>query len=446
MITSKGFKRYFANTSWLFMGRIVRMAVAFFVGVYVARYLGPNNYGLLSYASSFVGLFSVIATLGLSNIVIRELVKDIKKRDSLLGTTFLLKLLGALLAIGIILVAIQFTSNDSFTNLMIFIIAFSMLFQSFNVIDFYFKANVLSKYVVFVNICVLIISSALNLFFIYIKAPLIYFAIVLSGSSFILLVGLIIIYYKQKLNIFSWKFDKTLTFQLLNDSWPMILAGFMGIIHLKIDQVMIKEMMNNAAVGNYAVAAKISEVWYIIPSVITTSLFPAIINAKKISNELYYQRLQKLYDLMALLAVLIAIPVSIFAKEIIQILFGSHYVQASGVLVIHIWAGLAIFVALVRQKWILAENLQKYLIIINICGVFLNVILNLILIPKFGIIGAAFTTLVTYSAGAILIPFFITPVRKSLTMIWLSYMHIFSTCYKIIKAPKNFISTKYESK
>ena len=78
---STGFKKYFVNTGWLFFERIIGMAVTFFVGVYVARYLGPANFGLLSYAGSFVGLFMGISALGLNNIVVRELVKNEKKRD-----------------------------------------------------------------------------------------------------------------------------------------------------------------------------------------------------------------------------------------------------------------------------------------------------------------------------------------------------------------------------
>jgi len=143
---SPGFKKYFLNTSWLFFERIIGMAATFFVGVYVARYLGPANFGLLSYAGSFVGLFMALSTLGLDGIVVRELVKDEKRRDELLGTTFVLKVIGSVLVIGMLAIAIRFTNNDNFTNLFIFIIAIGTIFQSFDIIKFYFQAKVLSKY------------------------------------------------------------------------------------------------------------------------------------------------------------------------------------------------------------------------------------------------------------------------------------------------------------
>lgn len=142
------FHRYFANTSWLFAEKILRMVVGILVGVWVARYLGPERYGLLSYAQSFVGLFSVVATLGLDSILVRELVKDEGKRAVLLGTAFRLKLLGAGAVMLLLAAAVQLTSNDGYTNALIFIVASAIIFQSFNVIDLYFQSKVFCKYVV----------------------------------------------------------------------------------------------------------------------------------------------------------------------------------------------------------------------------------------------------------------------------------------------------------
>ena len=144
----QGFRRYFANTSWLFAEKILSMVVSLLVGVWVARYLGPGRYGLFGYAQSFVGLFAVVATLGLDSILVRELVKDENKRDVLLGTAFRLKLLGAGAVILLLAVAVQFTSNDGYTNALIFIVASATIFQSFNVIDVYLQSKVLYKYVV----------------------------------------------------------------------------------------------------------------------------------------------------------------------------------------------------------------------------------------------------------------------------------------------------------
>ncbi|NIA09535.1 MAG: oligosaccharide flippase family protein, partial [Nitrospiraceae bacterium] len=216
----QGFRKYLANTSWLFFERILRMAVALFVGVYVARYLGPSRYGLLSYAMAFVGLFSAFASLGLDGIVVRELVKTPQKRDELLGTVFVLKLIGAVLMFGAIFIGVQFTHNDSFTNLLIAIIAASFIFQAFRVIDFNFQATVQSKYVVQAQVAQMVISSITKLILIWIEAPLLWFAMVSLSDAIVLAAGLIWNYLRKVGRISLWRFRIVTSISLLKDSWP----------------------------------------------------------------------------------------------------------------------------------------------------------------------------------------------------------------------------------
>lgn len=404
---SSEFRNYFANTGWLFFERIVRMIIALFVGVYVARYLGPSNYGLLSYAVSLVGLFSAIATLGLDKIVVRNLVKDEKKQEELLGTAFALKFIGFILLLGLLTLAVQFTTNDSFTNLLILIIALSTFFQSFNVIDFYFQSRVLSKYVVHVQIISGISAAIIKLLLIYFSMDLIYFAAVMVVESVILGIGLIAAYAKQKMSIFKWRIKIDLAKRLLRDSWPLILTGIAISIYMRIDQVMIKELMDTGAVGNYAVAVKLSEVWYFIPMAITSSLFPAIIDAKKISEKLYYKRLQKLYALMTWLAIGIALPITFLADDIIRLLFGMQYQDAAGVLVIYVWAGVFVFLGVASSQYLIVENYTRISFFRTAIGAIVNVGLNIVLIPKYGINGAAMATLISYFVSVfsiILIP------------------------------------------
>ena len=187
----KGFIKYFKNTSWVFVEKIIRFTVGLFVGVWVARYLGPERFGLLSYAQSFVGLFTVIASLGLNGIVVRELVKNNNLNDEIIGTAFWLKLIAAFGVLLILAIAINFTSNDTYTNILIFIIASATIFQSFNVVDFYFQSKVMSKFVVYANIISLFLSSIVKITLILNEAPLVAFAWVILFDSFILACGFI---------------------------------------------------------------------------------------------------------------------------------------------------------------------------------------------------------------------------------------------------------------
>lgn len=394
-----GFKKYFANTSWLMVEKIFRSVLLLVVGAYVARYLGPGQFGLLSYAISFVALFSTINTLGLDSIVVRELVKDGIKRDELLGTAFFLKLGGAFSVLAVLYIAVHFTSNDNLTNLLIFIIASSAVFRSFNVIDFYFQSIVLSKYVVYTQLVLLTVSSFIKLFLIWIQAPLLYFSIVFLIDGIVLAIGLTIAYFSQKLNIFDWKFRPKLVVKLLKDSWPLILSGICLSIYMRIDQVMIKHILDVEAVGQYAAAVRLSEACYFIPVIVCGSLFPAIINAKNKSREFYQARLQKLYNLMVWTAIPIALATTLVADDIVKFLFGAEFSRAGPVLTIHIWAGLFVFLGTASSRWLIAENYTKISFFRTFVGMIVNVILNIILIPKYGINTAAFATLISYAAA-----------------------------------------------
>ena len=387
-----GFRKYFANTSWLMAERILRMTVALFVGAYVARYLGPERFGLLSYANSFVGLFLALATLGLDSIVIRELVKNPESRNELLGTAFGLKIFGTIIMWFFILVSVPITENDNQTNIFIAILSFAILFQVFNVIDFNYQAEVKSKYVVKVQFFQLIFSSSTKLFLIFIKAPLLWFVWVYCFDAFLLAIGLVVIYMIKSGNFLLWRWKWEFARTLMRDSWPLILSGIIVSIYVNIDQVMIKHMIDEQAVGIYAIATRISTAWYFIPIAITSSMFPAILNAKYNNSSIYQQRLQALYDILVWLAILIAIVIICLSEPIIDLLVGEEYAPAASVLSIAIIAGIFTNIGLINNKFFEAENRQIDILYRSLLGVSVNIFLNIILIKKYGIYGAAMAT------------------------------------------------------
>jgi len=252
----------------------------------------------------------------------------------------------------------------------------------------------MGKYITYANVVSLLLSSAVKVALILCETPLIAFAWTVVFDSVVLAMGYVYFYIKNNstVNIQKWTFNKQTAISLLKDSWPLILSGIVISIYMKIDQVMIKEMIDSEAVGQYAAAVRISELWYFIPMVIASSLFPAIINAKKVSEELYYARLQKLYDLMVWMAIAIALPVTFLSDWVVNLLYGAQYNQAGSVLMIHIWAGIAVAFGIVWSKWLLIENRQKMVIVFHLLSMVLNIFLNLYFIPKIGILGAGIAT------------------------------------------------------
>jgi O-antigen/teichoic acid export membrane protein len=395
-----GFKKYFFNTSWLFLEKVTKLVVGLFVGIWVARYLGPEQFGLFSYAQSFVGIFMVLSTLGIDEILIRELVKEESKRDVLLGTSFVIKMFGAFLLFVALFIALMFFDQNHLTQSLIYVIAFSSIFHSFFVIDSFFQAKVLSRFSVYANVITLIISAIVKVLLIVNEFSLIYFAISITFDTAIIAIGYLYYYKRNKLSIFNWRIDWSVAKHLLKNSWPLILSGIVVSMYMKIDQIMIKEMLNTESVGKYAVAVRLSEAWYFIPIVISASLFPSIINSKLYNPEQYHVRLQKLYSLMVLIAYLIAIPMTFLSDFIVGVLYGDAYSGAGSILMIYIWASVFVFLGVSSGKWYLNENLQKMAFYRTFWGLVINVILNYFLIKSLGVIGAAISTLLSQMTAA----------------------------------------------
>jgi O-antigen/teichoic acid export membrane protein len=370
----------------------MRITLNLFIGVYVARYLGPERFGLLSYAVSFVGLFSGIATLGLDEIVIRNLVRRPQDREKLLGTAFVLRLVGAILLFVFVLAATQMTSSDRPTEILLSVIAGGMIFQSFYVIDFFFKSQVQAKFTSSAQVFSLFVVSVAKVVLIVLGASLVCFAWVLVFENAVIAASLAFVYRKRGLPILQWKFSTSTSVDLMRDAWPLMFSSMAIMVYMRIDQVMIKDMLDSSSVGNYAAAIYFSEVWYFVPMAVSASLFPAIINGREISKKLYYQRLQRLYDFMVWVAIAIAILTTLLADRSILLFLGNRFEQTASVLKIHIWAGVFVFLGVSSGKWFLTENLTRSLFYRTLSGAILNVLLNFLLIPRYGITGAAYAT------------------------------------------------------
>jgi len=400
-----GFQKYFRNTGWMFGGRIFILVISFAVSIYIARYLGPSNYGLFNYAVSFAGLFGFLSSLGLDNILNREIVKDHGKKDKLIGTSFYLKLVGSGLAIVTIFIISIFTTNDPLTLILIWLFSIRFIPASFNVLEAYFNSQVLSKKVVIPQIIAAIISAILKILLIYFDKGIFWLTVIYIVETLVIASLLVFNYKKIGNQLSKLKFDMVVAKDLLSNSWPLILSGVAVGIYMKIDQVMIKNILGNEQAGLYAVAVKLSEVWYFIPIIITGSVFPAIINAYKKSEEEFNKRMSKLYFLMFWSSFLIAISTTFLAEPIIKILFGEAYLGSIVVLQIYVWSGIFVFLGVVVSKYLLTKNYLKISLIGTLLGSIINVLMNFVLIDRIGIQGAAISTFLSYLVPIFLVLF-----------------------------------------
>lgn len=389
-------QKVIGNIGWLFFDKIIRMGVGLIVGVWVARYLGPEQYGKFNYALAFVALFSAFSNLGLDSIVIREIVRDPECTDETLGTAFVLKLVGAVVTFVLSAVFIYvLRPDDGIAQIMVLIVAVGTFFQAFDTIDFWFQSQVRSRFTVFARNSAFAIVSLAKVMFIWFGAPLVAFAF--AGVAEIVLgtYGLVLAYRYTGHRLNKWYFKLASAKELLRESWPLFLSGVFVTLYIKIDQVMVGDMLGDREVGIYSAAVRLVEVWYFIPMAITSSVLPAVIKAKAKGEAEYYAILGNLYLLMIWLSLAVAICITLLAGPIVQTVFGQEYRAGSSVLSISCWSGLFIFFGLVSNHWYLLERLNHYTLYRHIIGALLNIALNLLLIPRYGITGAAVATLVT---------------------------------------------------
>lgn len=393
----EGFRRYFLNTGWMFSEKILRLVAGLFVGAYVARYLGPAQYGLLNYVISLVSLFSVVATLGLDNIIVRELVNDDSRLDRILSTGLTLRLVASSVVFAVLVGFVIATDTDPGTLTLALIIGAGMFFESFGIIDYFFQSRVWSKYAVWSQMISMIVVSVIRVVLVIQKAPLVWFAVSYSLDLFVLAIGLVSFYVKSQRNFFGFQFDASIGRGLIRDGWPLILSSLAVTVYMKISQVMIQWMLGSEASGNYGVAVRLCEAWNFIPIAICASVFPAILNAKQASEELYKSRLQRLYDLMVIISVGIAIPMTFLSGFIVRILFGEAYTDSAGIIVLYIWSSVFVFLGVANGKWIISENMQVFRMTMLCIAGAINIVGNYVLIHRIGIKGAAVSSLISYA-------------------------------------------------
>jgi O-antigen/teichoic acid export membrane protein len=395
------------NISWLLFDKLIRMVGGLFVGIWVARYLGPDLFGKLNYAIAFIGLFGSFSAFGLQAIVVRELVKNQYSKKELLSSAFLIQAIGALTAyIFCNLLVLFLREDDHVVRILVAILSCILLFRSTDFIKYYFEANVESKYIVWVENSVFVVGSIARIFLILTKTDVYSFAILMIFEA-LLLAALLLYLYGKKVGSLIWPYFYTSSFfMLIKNSWPLMLSSVTVMIYMRIDQIMLGEMADDSAVGVYSAAIRISEIWYVIPTIVCASLFPSLVTHHQSDKTFFNKSLQSQYELMVYLAILIAIPLSILSDQIIEILYGSAYSDASQVLIVHIWTGVFVFLGVASQQWFIAEHLEKQALLRTTAGMIVNVGLNFLLIPKYQALGAAWATLIAQAIAALFFDLF----------------------------------------
>ncbi len=405
--------------------KIITMSLLMLVSIFVARHLGAEGYGILSYAISLVSLFTIATHMGLHGLAIRELVRFPDRHTDLLGTIFYLKLMGAVFAIVVFLTIILSTESVGSTQFWVLLVASGIiLFKPFEIFDYWFQSQVMAKYSATARGLVSIFFTILSVLLVVIGAHILAFAF--SYLIKAMLIAFLFLYFFKLKSIITFKelrFKLAKAKELLGHSWMIMLGALFAMVYLKIDQVMIRWLVNTEEVGIYSVAVNLSETWYFIPTLIVASIFPKLIELQNKDNQHFQKRLQQLFDMLFMIALSLAIVVTFISDPLILFLYGVEFEEAALILSIHIWAGIFIFMRAAFSKWILLEDAISFSMITQGIGALLNILLNIMLIPIYEGTGAAMATIISYAAASY---FSLLFYKKSRLIFWMMTRAILS--------------------
>ena len=406
-----GLRQVLGNLAWLLTDQILQMALGLLVGVWVARYLGPEQFGLLNYAIAFVSLFASVATMGLGTLVVRDIARNPECKEETLGTAFAIQFAGGVITLLLTVTMISLLNpNDSLTRSLVAIIAAGTIFQSFETINFWFQSQVESKYTVVAKNAVSLLVAGLRIGLIQIKAPLIAFAWLRLGEVAVGGVAIALVYQSRGNDFKLWRVSWERGKQLLQESWPLVMSSLAVFIYSKIDQIMLGSL-NKTELGYYAVAVKLSEVCDFLPVIIASSIFPKLAQLREKNYGEYIKKFQIYSDIMLISWMAVALPISLLAPFIVQTLYGEEFAASAPVLSVYVWAQFGSNFGVARNTYFALEGQLRYGLYLTVIGSIFNIVLNSLLIPKYGALGATLATLITYFYVIILVNFLIKELK-----------------------------------
>ena len=398
---------YFKNASWMLSEYGLKFISAIFVSIYVARYLGPEQFGLLSYALAIVAIFMAVGRLGMDSILVRDIARYPNKSSEYMSTAFGLMLVMAIVG-GIILSGLVYLlESDAETKVYIWIIATGLLFQVFLVVDYAFQAQVKAKYASIAKSLALGVSSFVKIYLVWVSAELQVFAIAYAFDHLIIAIMLVSMHMIRKQQSFLFGFDRELIKPLLKSAWPMILSAAAAILYMKIDQIFIKNIIGDFELGLYSAGVKLFEGWTTILFIITISLLPVLVKAYDVSESVFNDTFVKISSLMFALNLFIIFLIGLWGEQIILLLFGDLFVEAGKILLVLFLASIFTGFGFLSSRYFMVKNKEVDILKRTVLGLLINVPLNLMLIPKYGIVGAAYATFISLFIANYAIDFFL---------------------------------------
>jgi O-antigen/teichoic acid export membrane protein len=408
------------NALWIIIGKLAQSILALFINLIMARYLGPSNYGLISYAASIVAFVAPIMNLGFSNVLVQEVTNQPEQEGTIFGSAILLSTISAVACIiSVTIYTFIVDAGETITNRVVMLYSILLIFQAFELIQYWFQAKLLSKYMSIASLIAYILVAAYKIILLIIGASVSFFAVSNALDSLLIAVALIICY--KKCGGKRLSFSKNVAKNMFANSKHYIISSMMVTIFAETDKIMLKAMVGEQAVGFYSAATTISCMTSFVFLAVIDSMRPVIFQYKKEENNSEYEnKLTLTYSMVIYMSILQCVFMTALSDIIVKVLYGNQYIDTIFALRIVVWFTTFSYIGSVRNIWILGENKQKYLWVINFSGALMNVFLNFLLIPHFGINGAAVASVITQFFTNIIVSYIISPLKYNNLLIWRS--------------------------
>ena len=404
--------RVFKNAAWIVGCKIMQSLINLVIGMITARYLGPSNYGVITYVASVVAFALPIMQLGLKHTIVKEFVQSPDKEGEILGTALVINIISSIVCmIGSVAFVMFVDAGETETILVCALYSLTLIFQATEMTQYWFQAKLLSKYPSIASLCAYIVVALYKIYLLVTQKSIVWFACSNVLDYFLISVILMVIYRKisnQRLAI-NWRTG----WEMLSKSKYYIVPSLMVMIFQHTDRIMIKLMIGEAETGYYSAAITCIGITSFVFSAIIDSARPVILEEKERNSVLYEKRVIQLYGIITCMSLAQSLGMTLLAQPLVSFLYGAEYVKTASILAVAVWYITFGHYGSVRNIWILAENKQKYLTGINVLGATANVVLNYCLIPVWGAIGAAIASIITQFFTNVIIGFVFDPIRQN---------------------------------
>ena len=400
------------NAGWLIGGKVFQMIIALIVNLFTARYLGPGNYGVINYASAYLAFFTSLCTLGINSIIIKDFVDHPNEEGCAIGSTLVLRAISSTLsAITIVAIVSIVDMGEPITIIIAGLCSLALPFQIFDTFNYWFQSKYNSKVTSIVTLIAYVVTAIYKSLLLIFGKSVQWFAAATALDYLCVSLLLIIAYKKYKGPKLSFSFEKAKS--LLKQGYHYILSGLMVAIYGYTDKFMLKQMLNETAVGYYSAATSICAMWVFVLQAIIDSMYPTIMLLSGKSEEEFEKKNRQLYAIVFYISLFVALLFQVFGEIAVNILYGDAYMEAVNPLRIVTWYTAFSYLGVARNAWIVSKNKQTYLKFIYMIAALMNIILNLIFIPLFGASGAALASLITQILTSLGLPYCFKDLRAN---------------------------------